>query len=46
VVARFTPACKQLLPGISYEPVNRKWEMVEFEHHSHGWLHARRFVVA
>ena len=46
VVARLTPAFKRLLPGISYEPVNRKWEMAEFEHRLHGWPQARRFVVA
>ena len=46
VVARLTPAFKRLLPGISYEPVNRKWEMAEFEHRPHGWPQARRFVVA
>jgi hypothetical protein len=42
VVARLTPAFKRLLPGISYEPVNRKWEMAEFEHRPHGWPQARR----
>src|SRR6266481_6404159 len=46
VVARLTPAFKRLLPGVSYEPVNRKWEMAEFEHRPHGWPQARRFVVA
>src|SRR5665811_670129 len=46
VVARLTQAFKRLLPGISYEPVNRKWEMAEFEHRPHGWPQARRFVVA
>ena len=46
VVARLTPAFKRLLPGLSYEPVHRKWEMAEFEHRPHGWPQARRFVVA
>jgi hypothetical protein len=46
VVARLTPAFKRLLPGVSYESVNRKWEMAEFEHRPHGWPKARRFVVA
>src|SRR5438132_625384 len=46
VVARLTPAFKRLLSGLSYEPVNRKWEMAEFEHRPHGWPKARRFVVA
>jgi hypothetical protein len=40
------PAFKRLLPGASYEPVNRKWEVAEFEHRLHGWPQARRFVVA
>ena len=46
VTARLTPAFKRLLPGVPYEPVNRKWEMAEFEHRLHGWPQARRFVVA
>jgi Transposase DDE domain group 1 len=46
VTARLTPAFKRLLPGVSYEPVNRKWEMAEFEHRLHGWPQPRRFVVA
>jgi hypothetical protein len=46
VTARLTPAFKRLLPGVSYQPVNRKWEMAEFEHRLHGWPQARRFVVA
>jgi len=46
VVARLTPAFKRLLSGVSYEPVNSKWEMTEFEHRPHGWPKARRFVVA
>jgi hypothetical protein len=46
VVARLTPALKRLLPGLSYQPVNSKWEMAEFEHRLHGWPQARRFVVA
>ncbi len=46
VVARLTPVFKRLLPGISYEPVNRNWDMAEFEHRPHGWPQARRFVVA
>src|SRR5471030_1863570 len=43
VTARLTQAFKRLLPGVSYEPVNRKWEMAEFEHRLHGWPQARRF---
>jgi len=46
VVARLTPAFRSLLPGIHYEPVNRDWEMADFEYRSHGWRKARRFVVA
>ena len=46
VVARMTTGLKRLLPGLPYEPVNRQWEMAEFEHRSHGWPHARRFCVA
>jgi len=46
VVARLTQAFKRLLPGLRYESANRYWEMAEFEHRSHGWPQARRFVVA
>src|SRR5450759_382274 len=46
VVARLTQAFKRLLPGLRYESVNRVWEMGDFEHRSHGWQKARRFVVA
>jgi hypothetical protein len=46
VVARLTQAFKRLLPGLPYEPVNRQWEMAEFEYRPHGWPEARRFVVA
>jgi len=46
VTARLTPAFKRLLPGVSYEPVNHKWEMAEFDHRLHGWPQARRFVMA
>jgi hypothetical protein len=46
VVGRLTPAFRNLLPGLRYEPVNRDWEMADFEHRSHGWRKARRFVVA
>jgi len=35
-----------MLPGLRYESVNRQWEMAEFEYRPHGWLEARRFVVA
>jgi Transposase DDE domain group 1 len=46
VVARLTRPFRNLLPGLRYEPVNRYWEMAEFEHRSHGWRKARRCVVA
>jgi hypothetical protein len=46
VVARLTQAFKRLMPGLRYEPVNRRWEMAEFEYRPHGWPQARRFVVA
>jgi hypothetical protein len=46
VVARVTQASRRLLPGLRYEPFNRDWEMADFEHRSHGWPKARRFVVA
>lgn len=46
VTARLTSALKRLIPGLSYQFVNRDWEMSEFEHRLHGWPHARRFVVA
>src|ERR1017187_9292017 len=34
VVARVTQAFRRLLPGLRYEPVNRDWEMADFEHRS------------
>jgi len=46
VVARLTQAFRRLLPGLRYEPVNRNWEMADFEHRSLGWPKSRRFVVA
>jgi hypothetical protein len=46
IVARLTQGFRRLLPGLRYEPVNRDWEMADFDHCSHGWTKARRFVVA
>ena len=46
IVARLTEGFRRLLPGLRYEPVNRDWEMADFEHRSHGWKKDRRFVVA
>jgi Transposase DDE domain group 1 len=46
VVARMTPALQRLLTGLRYSPVNRDWEMADFQHRPHSWSQARRFVVA
>src|ERR1017187_2134976 len=46
VVARMVPSLKRALKGLSYKPMNPRWEIAEFEHHSHDWPHARRCIVA
>lgn len=46
IVARLTSSFRRLLPGLRYEPVNREWEMADFEHRAQGWTRARRCVVA
>jgi hypothetical protein len=46
VVARLSQPFRGLLPGLRYHSANRDWEMADFEHRSHGWRKARRFVVA
>jgi hypothetical protein len=46
VVARMTPSLKRALKGLRYEAMNPRWEIAEFEHHPHGWPHARRCIVA
>src|SRR6266699_2384544 len=46
VVARMIPSLKRALRGLRYEPMNPRWEIAEFEHHVHGWPHARRCIVA
>ena len=46
VVARMIPSLKRALGGLHYEQMNSRWEIAEFEHHPHGWSHARRCVVA
>ncbi len=46
IVARMTSGLRRLLPGLRYHSVNSDWEMVDVEHRSHGWPHARRFCVA
>jgi hypothetical protein len=40
------PSLKRALRGLRYEPMNSRWEIAEFEHHVHGWPHARRCIVA
>ena len=46
VVARMIPSLKRELGGLRYERLNPYWEIAEFEHHPHGWPHARRCIVA
>src|SRR6202165_51129 len=46
VVARMTRSLKYALKGLSYEPMNPRWEIAEFEHRPHDWSHARRCIVA
>ena len=46
VVARMVPSLKRALKGLRYEPMSPRWEIAEFEHRPHGWIHARRCVVA
>ena len=46
VVARMTPSLRRALRGLRYESMNSRWEIAEFEHHPHGWSHARRCIVA
>jgi hypothetical protein len=46
VVARMIPSLKRTLGGLHYEQMNSRWEIAEFEHHPHGWPHARRCLVA
>jgi len=46
VVARMVPSLKRALKGLSYEPMNPRWEIAEFEHQPHDWPHARRCIVA
>jgi DDE family transposase len=46
VVARMIPSLKRTLGGLHYEQMNSRWEIAEFEHHPHGWSHARRCLVA
>jgi hypothetical protein len=46
VVARMIPSLKHALGGLRYEPMNRSWEIAEFEHRPHDWPQARRCIVA
>jgi hypothetical protein len=46
VVARMTPSLKRALKSLSYESMNPRWEIAEFEHRPHDWPHARRCIVA
>ena len=46
VVARMIPSLKRELGALPYAPMNFRWEIAEFEHHPHGWSHARRCIVA
>jgi hypothetical protein len=46
VVARMIPSLKRELGALPYAPMNSRWEIAEFEHHPHGWSHARRCIVA
>jgi hypothetical protein len=46
VVARMIPSLKHALGGLGYEPMNRSWEIAEFEHRPHDWPQARRCIVA
>jgi hypothetical protein len=46
VVARMTGSLKRVLGALSYQRLNRRWEIAECEHRPCDWLHARRCVVA
>jgi len=46
VVARLTAPLKRLLPVLSYEAANARWECAEGEFRAHGWPQARRIVAA
>jgi len=46
VVARMIPSLKRELGALPYAPMNSRWEIAAFEHHPHGWSHARRCIVA
>src|SRR3974390_168460 len=45
-VSRLVPSLKRELGGLRYEPMNRRWEIAEFEHRPQDWPHARRCIVA
>ena len=46
VVARMTRSLKYALKDLRYEPMHRRWEIAEFDHHPHDWSHARLCIVA
>lgn len=46
VVARMVPSLKRALRGLSYDAMNPRCEIGEFEHRPDDWPHARRCVVA
>ena len=46
VVARMTPSLKRKLGSLSYQRLNRRWEIGECEHHPTGWPQARRCIIA
>jgi hypothetical protein len=46
VVARMTRPVKRVLGGLSYERLNRGWEIAEFEHRASDWSQTRRCIVA
>ena len=46
VVARMIPSLKRELGRLSYERLNPRGEIAEFERHPHDWPHARRCIVA
>jgi hypothetical protein len=46
VVARMTSSLKRKLGSLSYQSLNRRWEIAECEHRPTGWPQARRCIVA
>lgn len=46
VAARMTRPMKRVLGSLSYERLNRGWEIAEFEHRASDWSQTRRCIVA